>query len=106
MDGEDIIILAMLVFLVIVPALGVTARFALKPIVDALLRLKEGGLLPTALRNADDAASLTAEVRQLRVEIAQLQQSVARLEEAESFHRGLAGHSGTPRLPDGVSGSA
>lgn len=99
MDGGDFIEIALVVALVIIPALGLTARFALKPIVDALIRLKEGGLIPGPARSLDDVPMLAAEVRQLREEIAQLHQTVARLEEAESFHRTLAAPA-AKQLPD------
>lgn len=90
MDVEDFLGYAMVFSLVVIPALGLTARFALKPIVDALIRLKEGGLIPSSTRSLEDGPALTAEVRRLREEVAHLQQTVARLEEAESFHRTLS----------------
>ena len=99
MNGEDVIIGALVIFLVIVPALAITARFALKPIVDALLRLKEGGLLPTPVRSAEDVSMLAAEIRQLRGEVARLQETVARLEDAEGFHRTLGSAPAGNRLP-------
>lgn len=37
MDVEDFLGYAMVISLVVIPAPGLTARFALKPIVDALL---------------------------------------------------------------------
>jgi hypothetical protein len=90
MSVDDIIKLCIVTSLVVLPALAVTARFALKPIVDAILRLKEGGLLPNGAAAAgQELPLLTAEVRQLREEMAQLQQSVTRLQDAEAFHRTL-----------------
>jgi hypothetical protein len=100
MDFEDFLGYAMVISLLVIPALGLTARFALKPIVDALLRLKEGGLLPSAVRSAEDVPMLVTEVRRLRAEVAQLQQTVARLEDAESFHRTLAAPAAR-QLPEG-----
>ncbi len=90
MRFEDFLGYAMVISLVVIPALGLTARFALKPIVDALLRLKEGGLLPSPMRSTEDMPMLVAEVRRLREEVALLQQTVARMEDAESFHRTLS----------------
>ena len=98
MDVEDFLGYAMVISLVVIPALGLTARFALKPIVDALLRLKEGGLLPSP-RSGEEVPVLAAEVRRLREEVAQLQHTVARLEEAESFHRTLSAPAAR-QLPD------
>jgi hypothetical protein len=100
MDVEDFLGYAMVISLVVIPALGLTARFALKPIVDALIRLKEGGLLPSTIRSAEDVPMLVAEVRRLREEVAQLQQTVARLEDAESFHRTLAAPGAAKQLPE------
>lgn len=98
MDIEDFIGIALVTSLVVIPALGATARFALKPIVDALIRLKEGGLLPSQSRPAESAL-LVEEVRRLREEVAQLTQTVNRLEEAESFHRRLAAPPADRQLP-------
>jgi hypothetical protein len=92
MSPDDIVKLAMITSVVVLPALAITVRFALKPIVDAILRLKEGGLLPgsQSLAANQEVAMLAAEVHHLRDEMAQLQQSVARLQDAESFHRSLS----------------
>jgi len=92
MPVDDIVKLCMIMSLIVLPALAVTARFALKPIVDAILRLKEGGVLPSSASSVaagQDVALLTAEVRHLRDDVAQLQQSVAQLQDAETFHRSL-----------------
>ncbi len=84
MGPDDVMKLVVIFALVVVPALGITVRFALKPIVDAILRLKEGGVL----RSYDPGA--TTEVRQLREEVAELQRTIRELKEVESFHRTLA----------------
>jgi len=90
MDVENFVKLAMVVSIFVLPALAITTRFALKPIVDAILRLKEGGVLPGASSaGAQEIPLLVAEVRQLRDEVAQLQQSVGQLQEVERFHRSL-----------------
>lgn len=100
MPVEDIVKLCMVMSLMVLPALAVTTRFALKPIVDAILRLKEGGVLgrDQALA-AQEIPLLVAEVRQLREEMAQLHQSVAQLQDAESFHRSLSAPAAAPSLP-------
>ena len=100
MDVDDIVQLCVIVSLVVLPAMALTARFALKPIVDAILRLKEGGVLPgsPAAAGAQDISLLTSEVRLLRDEMAQLQQSVAQLQDAESFNRSLAERAAPPRI--------
>ena len=90
MPVEDIVKLCMVMSLMVLPALAVTARFALKPIVDAILRLKEGGVLPGgAPSTAQEIPLLVAEVRHLREEMAQLQQTVMQLQDVQSFHRHL-----------------
>ena len=100
MDVDDIVKLCVIMSVVVLPALAITARFALKPIVDAIVRLKEGGLLPgsQALAGSQDVAMLASEVRQLRDEMAQLQQSVAQLQDAETFHRSLTERPAPPQI--------
>jgi hypothetical protein len=84
MTPEEFVRFSVIFALIVFPALGLTARFALKPFVDALLRLKEGGLI-----QASDPA-LLSEVRQLREEMAHMEDRMALLQDAESFHRRLA----------------
>jgi len=90
MGAEEIVKLAMVVSIFVLPAIALTTRFALKPIVDAILRLKEGGLIGSgASAGTQEIPLLVAEVRQLRDEVAQLHQSVGQLQEVERFHRSL-----------------
>jgi len=101
MDSGDIIEIAMVFSLVVVPALGITARIVLKPIVDALVRLKEGGVLPSSgVGSPSEMGLLREEIRQMRDEMAQLSGTVANLQEAQEFHRALRdpGQS-QPQLP-------
>jgi hypothetical protein len=99
MDVDGIVELCVVLSLVVLPALGLTARFALKPIVDAIIRLKEGGVFPGSVAGGlPDIALLTSEVRHLRDEVAQLQQSVTQLQDVETFNRSLAGESEAPRI--------
>jgi hypothetical protein len=88
MDAKEFTQMAVVFAVVVVPALGLTMRFALKPFVDAILRLKEGGVLPSA----DPATA--AELRIMREELLEMRQTVRRLEEADSFHRELGAGSG------------
>ena len=106
MDMDEIIEFCVITSLVVLPALALTARFALKPIVDAILRLKEGGVLPgsPAVAGSQDVALLTAEVRHLRDEVAQLHQSVAQLQDAETFHRSLTETPAPPRIAPRADG--
>ncbi len=83
MEIDDIIGFVFLFLIVVVPVLGVTARLALKPIVDALIRLREnfapnpGGVL------------VERRVLELEEELRQVRAEVRRLAEAEAFHREL-----------------
>lgn len=101
MPTDDIIELMLVCSLVVLPALGITARFAIKPIVDAILRLKEGGVLP-----GDSAAAIDAEVRQTRAEVIALREEMAhvrlelaRMKEAENFHAALREAPASAALP-------
>lgn len=101
MPVDDIIKLLIVFSLVVLPALGLTARFALKPIVDAILRLKEGGMLP-----GDSATALGADLRLMRGqlqgmqdEMAQMRVEVGRMRDAESFHLALGDGSAPAALP-------
>jgi hypothetical protein len=97
MDVDGIIKLMVVTAVVVVPALGVTIRFALKPIVEAIVRLKEGGVV------SSDSTAMLAEVRQLRAElqhthdeVAQMRQELSRIQEAESFNLALRGGQESP----------
>jgi TolA-binding protein len=87
MDPHEIVETIIVLSVVVVPALAVTARFALKPIVEAILRLKEGGLISGPGDHA--AQQLVAEMRQLRGEISQMQRQINELKEGAEFHQAL-----------------
>jgi hypothetical protein len=72
----------------VIPALAVSARIALRPIVDALVRLPEA--LPTRSASPD-----SDEIRELRTRIEYLEDRLASVEETADFHRELA----SPRAP-------
>ena len=88
MSPADIVQILGIVSVVVLPAWAITARFALKPIVEAILRLKEGGLLGSP-------SSLGSQIEQLRAEVAELHHEVAQLREAEEFHHALT----SPEVP-------
>lgn len=96
MDVGAILKLSVVFAVIVVPALGFTARFALKPIVDAIIRIKESTSEAEGQRLN---AQMAQELLQLRAEVAQLQQSVSQLREAESFHALLAS---PPKVPASV----
>lgn len=98
---DDLVKLCIIFSIFVLPALALTTRFALKPIVDAILRLKEGGVISggqAAVAGSQDIAMLAGEIRQMRDEMAQLQQSVAQLQDVDSFHRALADPAAPPRI--------
>lgn len=73
----------LLMFIVFgVPALAISVRLALKPILEALERVREGGLTVTS--RADDPR-----IEALEAEVVRLTQEVQRLSESEAFHREL-----------------
>lgn len=95
---DDLVKLLVICSVIVLPALAITTRFALKPIVDAILRLREGGLLQSE-RAAALNSDVATELRHLRAEIAEVRADVARLQEAESFHAALQGAPEQPALP-------
>ena len=76
--------------IVLVPVIGLTARFALKPAVEALARLFESRELDETVRILERRVEL--QEHQLEA----LQASVQQLSEARDFDRQLA----APRAPD------
>jgi TolA-binding protein len=71
---------------------AVSARIALRPITDAIIRL--GQAFPGA---SNALAPGDRRVAQLERQVAELSEQVQRLEQVEQFHRELA--NGTPRTP-------
>jgi hypothetical protein len=73
-----------LIFLAfVVPVLGLTARLALKPIVDAILRLQQG------FSQAIDTPQIQRRMHQMEQDITALQAEVDRLTEVSSFHESV-----------------
>jgi hypothetical protein len=74
----------MFAFLVVaVPVLGLTARFALKPMVDAIVRLHE------RFSETAGGALLEQRVVEMDQELQRLRAEVARLSQVTSFHESL-----------------
>lgn len=90
LDGDDITNIVFLVFMglaVVVPIVGVTARFALRPIVEALVTLRASGRDEQAVQLLERRmALLEQEVRQMD----DLRTQVERLTEERDFQRQLA----------------
>lgn len=98
MDGGEIIGLVAVLGIFVIPSLGLTARFALKPIVESVLRLRD------ALdRQRPTVADQRLELLEQRM--TEMQHAVERLEETVEFHAQLGrGSPGVVHLP--ASGSA
>ncbi len=84
MNSGDIVGLVAVIAIFLIPSLGLTARFALKPIVESVLRL----------RDALDRERATAAVQDprftaLQQEVVDLRETVDRLAEAVDFHAQL-----------------
>jgi hypothetical protein len=100
--NDDLLGYAVVVAVVIIPSLGLTARFALKPVVDAIIRLKEAF-------NAAPAPGGIVERKVLQVEeeLLEVRRELQRLRDAESFQRapsvGSAEATGDPSVPSGAA---
>ena len=80
---------------VLVPIVGFTARFALRPVVEAIARMRESQSGGEALRMVERRMDLLEQEVQ---SIAALRDEVARLAEAQEFQLRLAsGSEGMPR---------
>ena len=82
MDPKDAALLAIMAIVFGVPAIGISVRFALKPIVDSIIRLRE------STASLGDGA-VERRVLQLQDEVAQLRATVSDLEETVSFQQKL-----------------
>ena len=87
MTTEDVIGLTVVAIVVLVPILAVSARLALRPIVDSLVRLQQAF-------GSSNAPESTKRIAELEGQVSQLAAQVRRLEEAEAFQRELK--AGTP----------
>src|SRR4051812_26238792 len=77
MDPKDAAMLFLMFLVFAVPALALTARMVLKPIVDAIVRLREtSGTGHISDSVANRVLELEDEVRQLRSSVTSLEQTV------------------------------
>ena len=83
MDPKEIAFLAIVLCVVCIPVLGITARLALKPIVDAIVRLRESS------GSTQLSGAVAGRVMELEEEVRHLRTSVARLEETVDFQQKL-----------------
>lgn len=96
MNGGEIIGFAAVLGLIVIPSLALTARFALKPIVDSVLRLRES---LDRTRSAPDNERLA----RLEERVNQLGDTVDRLADTVDFHMQLqAGSPPSVELPMGA----
>src|SRR5687767_6144342 len=79
-DIQNIAMLALMYIVFGVPVLALAARIAIRPVLEAIITLREGG---TA------AATPDPRLAALEAEVARLATEVGRLSEAEAFHRQL-----------------
>jgi len=96
MAPNDIIGLVAVIAIFLIPSIGLTARFALKPIVDSVLRVRDA--LDTERRALEDPR-----VPALQQEVVDLRETVERLSAAVEFDTQLRAPA-TPaaaRLPGG-----
>jgi hypothetical protein len=93
--NDDLLGYAFVIAVFIIPALGITARFAVKPVVDAIVRLKE------SFGEAPVGGLVERRVLELEEELRQVQEELRRLSEAEAFQRSLI--SGAPQPQERVS---
>ena len=94
-DLTSIIAVIMGISIVLVPVIGLTARFALKPVVEALSRVFESREASESLQILERRISL------LEAQIENLESSVRRLDETATFDAQLRAETDSPtdRLP-------
>lgn len=81
MDPKDAALLLLMFIVFGAPALALAARLAIRPILDAIDRLREG--VAGSVRLPDPR------VQALETEVTRLSREVQRLSESEAFHRQL-----------------
>ncbi len=98
-DLTEIIAVIMGISLVLIPILGITARFALKPTVEALARIFE-------TRGTDETVQiLERRIALMESHIENLESAQRRLAETTRFDAQLLEGRENPPLPGGGSGS-
>ena len=84
--SEELLIFILAVIVLGVPVMGLTARFAMKPLIESILRVREAFL--TESRTGGASAT---ELARLEQEVSELREQVQRLTEAAEFDRKLLG---------------
>ncbi len=83
---EEWMIVLVTFFVIGVPVLGITARLAIKPLVESILRVREA-----FLAESREGGVGAADVARLEQEVSELREEVRRLTEAAEFDRKLLG---------------
>ncbi|MEN8375318.1 MAG: hypothetical protein ABFS34_07705 [Gemmatimonadota bacterium] len=96
MDVEEFLAVVAVFAIIVLPALALTSRFALKPIVEAIIMLREG----LAGKKPDEDAQ--HRLTMIEAELSELGASVRRLADAHEYDRQLT----APREHDRTSGSS
>ncbi len=89
MGVEEIVGLVLIFLVVVIPVLGFTARFALKPIVESIVELRG------ALLQEEPARRQSVRTLELEEELDALRTTVARLQGAREWDRALREGGGT-----------
>jgi len=85
LSPEEILQFVVVGAIVVIPALAISARIALRPMVDAVARLRE----LTTTKDRVHADTLATELRELRATTAELAEEVRALREGGEFYRQL-----------------
>jgi hypothetical protein len=85
LESNDLAALIATFFVIGIPVMGFTARMVLKPVVDALVRLREAGMMGATQQQGLEHRQIV----ELQEEVQSLRRIVERLAEAESFNRQL-----------------
>ncbi len=96
-DLTAIVAIVMGMLTVLIPIAGLTARFALKPLVESMARLFDS-------RTVEDAVEITERrVALLEQHVESLEHQLSRLQQERDFDRELASGTGETALPAGDS---
>lgn len=95
MNMKDLMAMMAFVSLVFIPALALTARFAMKPIVESIVKLREAFNMPVSGRNDQQ----THQIEQLQNEVFELRRAVDQLQSEREFDKQLHKQPAARQLP-------
>ena len=90
MDWEELFAMTAIFVVTVIPVFGITARFALIPLFETLVRLREA--------SARDSAASDVQIARLTDEVQRLAAAVERIEEGSDFDRQIR-RSASVKLP-------